>query len=54
MEAILTDELLNHFANEYEKENDFLKSQIDFDTYLDTKLFNLNCDINKNAEFKYI
>jgi hypothetical protein len=51
MEVMLTDELLEYIAKEYESESEYFKFEVNFDTYLDTRLFNLNCDINRNAEF---
>lgn len=54
MEVVLTEELLNTIADQYQRETNDIKKMIDFDTYLDTKMFNMNCKLNKNAEFKYI
>lgn len=54
MEVVLTDELLNKIADQYQGETNEIKEIVDFDTYLDTKIFNINCKLNRNVEFKYI
>jgi hypothetical protein len=51
MEVILTDELLDQIGEEYQKEDELFKSEINFFTYLDAKICNINCDINRHAEY---